>query len=1129
MGMMKDFVHLHVHTQFSLLDGACHLDRLVKKAKELNMPALAITDHGNLFGAIKFYQMCKEAGIKPIIGCEFYLAKESRFKKEKEEANFHLVLLAKDKEGYSNLVKLVSLSNIEGFYYKPRIDKELLEKYSRGLIGLSACLKGELPSLILEGRINEAYKKADEYQNILGKGNFYLELMDNGIKEQYKVNEALLKISKDLKIPIVATNDVHYINQDEAFAHEVLLCLQTQTTLDDPNHFKFNSDTFYFRSQEEMWQLFSSYPEALKNTLEIAEKCNVEFDFSSVYLPRFPLPPQEKDEFEYLKKLCYQNLKKRYPQSSSSVIERLEYELKVIKETGFASYFLIIWDIVKFAKERNIPVGPGRGSAAGSIVSYLLGITDIDPLKYNLLFERFLNPQRVSMPDIDIDFCYERREEVLDYVSRKYGKDCVAHIITFGTLLARAVVRDVGRVLGFSYSEVDRIAKMIPSSPGHQVSLKEALELNPDLKNIYEQDERVKRLIDTALKLEGLSRHASTHAAGIVISDRPLMERIPLARAMEGEIVTGLDMESLEKLGLLKMDLLGLKTLTVIDETLKIIKRTKNKEIDINKIPLDDKKTFKLLASGETIGVFQLESQGMRQILKKLKPTEFKDLIAVLALYRPGPLASGLVSDFIERKHGKKPITYLHPKLEPILKETYGIILYQEQTMEIASCLAGFSLSQADLLRKAIGKKIPEIMEEQRSLFIEGCLKNGIPQDIAFKIFNLIDYFSGYGFNKSHSTAYALISYRTAYLKANFPVEFMAALLTSERTNTDKIVEYINEAKRLGIKVLPPDINQSFANFTVTDDGNIRFGLLAIKNVGEAALENIIQLRKEKKFESFFDFSSRVDKRAVNKKVIESLIKSGALDSLGLKRAQMMALLDKVLDKKMQVSQNQLFLFSSLPKVPQIEEWPRKDLLRFEKELLGLYVSDHPLSSYRNLASYLKVEKIASLYEEKEEKDVRLLGVIEKIKITITRKEKEKMAIVKVEDESGSIEVFVFPSLFQECSFSLKEMKIIFIEGRLTIKEEIPKIIASRIIEIERIWQDIKALNITLYPSVDIKKLKEIFSAHRGSIPVIFTLKRKNNFHLKIKTSQNFYLKVDDHLLKELVSIVGENNLSLTL
>jgi len=1125
--MEKKFVHLHVHTQYSLLDGAAHLERLVEKAKEFSMPALAITDHGNLFGAVKFYQLCEENNIKPIIGCEFYVA-QSRFKKEGGETISHLILLAKNEEGYKNLVKLVSLSNIEGFYYKPRIDKELLERYSSGLIGLSGCLKGEIPSLILEERINQAFKKADEYLSILGKGNFYLELMDNGLKEQYKVNEVLLKISKDLKIPVVATNDVHYINQDEAFAHEVLLCLQTQTTLDDPNHLRFNSNTFYFRSPHQMHKLFSWCPEALNNTLEISQKCNFKFDFSSYSLPHFPLPEEETDEFQYLKKLCYKNLKKRYPQASKEIIERLEYELKIIKDTGFSSYFLIIQDIVRFAKERNIPVGPGRGSSAGSIVSYLLEITDIDPLKYGLLFERFLNPQRVSMPDIDIDFCYERRAEVLEYVARKYGRERVAQIITFGTLLARAVVRDVGRVLGLSYSEVDRIAKMIPHTIGHQITLKEALQLNPELKDIYERDSRIKRLIDTALKLEGLSRHASTHAAGIVISDKPLMERIPLARAQEGEIVTGLDMESLEKLGLLKMDLLGLKTLTVIDQTLKIIKRTKGVEIDIGKIPLDDKKTFKLLAEGETVGVFQLESQGMRQILKRLKPTEFKDLIAVLALYRPGPLGSGLVSDFIERKQGKKPITYLHPALEPILKETYGIILYQEQTMQIASNLAGFTLSQADLLRKAIGKKIPEIMEEQRSLFIQGCVRRGISQEIAFKIFNLIDYFSGYGFNKSHSTAYALISYRTAFLKANFPVEFMAALLTSERTNTDKIVEYINEAKRLGIKILPPDVNYSFANFTVTEEGNIRFGLLAIKNVGEAALENIIQLRKERKFKDFFDFCLRVDKRAVNKKVIESLIKSGAMDSFGLRRAQMFVLLDKVLEMS-NLRTQQLFLFSFSPKIPQIEEWPRGDLLRFEKELLGLYVSSHPVSDYKHLYSYLKAENIASFYEEEKEREVRTIGVIDKIKVTMTRKEKEKMAILRIEDEGQNIEVFVFPKLYQEVGALLKETKIIFVEGRLQIKEKIPKIIASRIIEIDKIWEKISTLNIVLTPKIDIEKLKEIFFSHRGSTPLVFTLRRKNSLHLKIKPSQNFYLKVDNDLLEELRPIVGEENLSLTL
>jgi len=1127
--MEREFVHLHVHTQYSLLDGAAHLERLVEKAKEFSMPALAITDHGNLFGAVKFYQLCEENNIKPIIGCEFYVAGQSRFKKEGGESNFHLLLLAKNEEGYKNLVKLVSLSNIEGFYYKPRIDKELLERYSCGLIGLSGCLKGEIPSLILEERTNQAFKKADEYLSILGKDNFYLELMDNGLKEQYKVNEVLLKISKDLKIPVVATNDIHYINQDEAFAHEVLLCLQTQTTLDDPTHFRFNSDTFYFRSPQEMHRLFSWHPEALNNTLEISQKCNFKFNFSSYSLPRFPLPEEEADEFQYLKKLCYKNLKKRYPQSSKDIIERLEYELRIIKDTGFSSYFLIIQDIVKFAKERKIPVGPGRGSSAGSIVSYLLEITDIDPLKYGLLFERFLNPQRVSMPDIDIDFCYERRGEVLEYIARKYGRECVAQIITFGTLLARAVVRDVGRVLGLSYSEVDRIAKMIPHPIGHQITLKEALQLNPELKDIYERDSRIKRLIDTALKLEGLSRHASTHAAGVVISDRPLMERIPLAKAQEGEIVTGLDMESLEKLGLLKMDILGLKTLTVIDQTLKIIRRTKGVDIDIGKIPLDDKKTFRLLAEGETIGVFQLESQGMRQILKRLKPTEFKDLIAVLALHRPGPLGSGLVSDFIERKQEKKPITYLHSALEPILKETYGIILYQEQTMQIASYLAGFSLSQADLLRKAIGKKIPEIMEEQRSLFIQGCLRHGISQEIAFKIFNLIDYFSGYGFNKSHSTAYALISYRTAFLKANFPVEFMTALLTSERTNTDKIVEYINEAKRLGIKVLPPDINYSFANFTVTEEGNIRFGLLAIKNVGEAALENIIQLRKERKFESFFDFCLRVDKRAVNKKVMESLIKSGAMDSFGLKRAQMFVLLDKVLEMGNLRTQQQLFLFSFSPKIPQIEEWPKNDLLRFEKELLGLYVSSHPVSRYKHLYSYLKAENIASFYEEEKERDVCTIGVIDKIKVTITRRDKEKMAILRIGDETQNIEVFVFPKLYQEVGVLLKETKIIFVEGRLQMKEKIPKIVASKVIEIDKIWEKISTLNIALTSKVDIERLKEILSSHRGSIPLVLTLRRKNSLPLKITPSQNFYLKVNKDLLEELKSIVGEENLSLTL
>ncbi|HIE35908.1 MAG TPA: DNA polymerase III subunit alpha, partial [Candidatus Omnitrophica bacterium] len=740
-----DFVHLHVHTQYSLLDGACLLDKLINKAVNLRLPALSITDHGNLFGAIKFYQLCMEKGIKPIIGCEMYVASQSRFKKDYkmgEDSNFHLVLLVKDEVGWGNLMKLVSLANIEGFYYKPRIDKELLCKYNKGLICLSACLKGEIPSLIVSEKISDAYKAADDYLNIFGKGNFYLEIMENGLEEQKKVNQYLLKIAKELNIPLVATNDVHYLEKEESFAHEVLLCIQTQTTLSDPNRLKFGSDTFYFRTPQEMKEIFADLPEGIKNTLEITQKCNLILDFSQIHLPHFPLPSQDTEN-SYLRKIVYGNIEKRYPNPSKEIMERIEYELKIIEETGFGSYFLIIWDLVKFAQEKRIPVGPGRGSAAGSIVSYILGITDIDPLKYNLLFERFLNPARISMPDIDIDFCYERRGEVLEYVANKYGKENVAQIITFGTMLARAVVRDVGRVMGFSYSEVDRIAKMIPYQIGHQRTLKQALEENPQLFEVYQKDARIKRLIDVAMQLEGLSRHASTHAAGVVISDKHLIGRIPLTKGQEEEVITGFDMEDLEKIGMLKMDFLGLKTLTVIEETIKIIKRIKGIDLDIKEIPLDDKKTFSLLCEGETIGVFQLESRGMREILKKLHPTEFKDLIAVLALYRPGPLGSGVIDDFIERKQGKRSVSYIHPKLEPILKETYGIILYQEQTIQIASELAGFSKAEADLLRKAIGKKIPEIMDEQRSIFVEGCLKNGVFEKVANKIFDLIEEFAG--------------------------------------------------------------------------------------------------------------------------------------------------------------------------------------------------------------------------------------------------------------------------------------------------------------------------------------------------------------------------------------------------
>ncbi len=1133
-----NFVHLHVHTQYSLLDGACRLDRLVERAKKFKLPALAITDHGNLFGAIKFYNLCMKNGIKPIIGCEVYVAVDSRFKKDYpqgKESNYHLLLLAKDDVGYHNLIKLVSLAHLEGFYYRPRVDKELLNRYHTGLIACSACLRGEVSSRILDGDINGAYKCADEYLNIFGKGNFYLELMDNGLKEQVVVNKGLLKISRELNIPVVATNDVHYIDQDESLAHEVLLCIQTQSTLDSPKRFKFGGDTFYFRAPQEMENIFKDVPQAIKNTLEIMQKCNLVFDFSRVHLPHFPLPAGENEK-DYLRKLCYENLKKRYPQPSDEVKRRLEYELSVIEKTGFSSYFLIVWDLVKFAKENGIVVGPGRGSAAGSIVSYILGITDIDPLRYNLLFERFLNPERISMPDIDMDFCYERRWQVLEYVANKYGKDNVAQIITFGTMLARAVVRDVGRVLGFSYADVDKIAKMIPSSVGHHaVDLKEALKINPELANIYRNDPKVKQLIDVAIKLEGLSRHSSTHAAGVVISDKPLMERTPVIKGAEGEIVTGFDMEDLEKIGLLKMDFLGLKTLTVIDNTIKIIRRTRGKDVNIDNIPLDDAKTFDLLAKGETSGVFQLESRGMRDLLQKMRPTKFEDLIAVLALYRPGPLGSGMVDDYIARRHGLKPVSYIHPLLEPILKETYGIILYQEQTMQIVSQLAGFSLSEADMLRKAIGKKIPEIMEEQKEKFVEGCRKNKIPPRTAKVIFDLIDYFSGYGFNKSHSTAYALISYRTAYLKANYGVEFMAALLTSERNNTDKVVEYVNEAGRMGIKVLPPDINESFADFTVTSDGNIRFGLMAIKNVGAAALENIISVRKERKFSDLADFCERVDSRQVNKKVVESLIKSGAMDGFGLRRAQMMVMLDRILEKtskrtKTEKKQSVLFTTVSEDKVPDIEEWPISQILHFEKQLIGIYVSSHPLEEYKRLTSMLNLTSLSSLYDNDYRKEVSVMGVIEKVKFITTRKGNERMAIIKLEDRTSSVEAFVFPRVYQKSSSYLSTMKVVILKGALQSKDKVPKIIADDVYPVDEVFAHLRRVDIFVDKnSFNLKKLRDIFVTHKGSVPVCFILKNYRQHPVRIKTAQDFYLDVNEEVLEKLAAVVGRENISLAL
>ncbi|MBU2541309.1 MAG: DNA polymerase III subunit alpha [Candidatus Omnitrophica bacterium] len=1142
----SDFVHLHLHTQYSLLDGACRIKEIVKLAQQFRMPALTITDHGNMFGAIDFYLAAMKAGIKPIIGSEVYVAPKSRFEKSSSgisESSYHLILLAKDEMGYKNLMKLTSIGYLEGFYYRPRIDKESLSKYQEGLIGLSACLKGEISSLIAASRMNDAFKVADEYYQILGKGNFYLEIQENGIPEQTKVNEGLLKISKELNIPLVATNDVHYLLKEHAAAHEALLCIQTQSMLSDPNRMRFQTDEFYFKSPQEMKERFSYAPEAISNTIAITEKCNLELDFSKTHLPNFNVPGGISKE-DYLRNLCKEGLKKRYQEVTPAIKARLEHELDIIKETGFTSYFLIVWDFIHYAKEHDIPVGPGRGSAAGSLVSFLLSITDIDPLKYSLIFERFLNPQRLSLPDIDIDFCYERRGEVIDYVTAKYSSQNVAQIITFGTMQARAVIRDVGRVMGIPYADVDRIAKLIPHDPN--IHLAEAVKSESELANLYKTDAQIRRLIDTARVLEGLTRHASTHAAGVVISDKPLNEYVPLFQA-EGQLTTGYSMNAVAKIGLLKMDFLGLRTLTVIEQAVKIIKKRHNIDIKIHEIPLDDKRTFDLLSAAKSIGIFQLESSGMRDLLRRSQPTRFEDLIALLALYRPGPIGSGMLDDYITRKRSKLHIHYEHSKLEPILEETYGIIVYQEQVMRIASELAGFSLSQADMLRRAMSKKIPEVMEEQRRVFADGCAKNKIDKAIARRIFDLIDYFSGYGFNRSHSAAYALISYRTAYLKANYPVEFMCALLSSEKDNTDKIVEYVKQAQVLKIKISTPNINESFADFTVEDDRTIRFGLLAVKNVGRGAIDSVLEARKKDgKFMSLFDLCQRVDSRLVNKKVLESLIKCGALDCFGAHRAQLMTVLLKAIEigSRVQKERNcpQLSFFETdkssfdiilkdSQELPKINEWPKTQVLTFEKEVLGFYVTGHPLAKYERDISRLAICSIAKLASRADSEDVVIVGLINKIRHLTTRKKQEKMAVLKIEDLEGSVEVIVFPRVFKEYERYLQGHSVVFVSGRLNLKEESPKIIANYVFPLEEVYKLVANVKIRIEHSNAniIRSLKEKLAQFPGNTPVDLDITDAHKQHVQIRVGKELYVRPAKELIAELEGLSNNLNLSLSL
>ncbi|MFC1570567.1 DNA polymerase III subunit alpha [Candidatus Omnitrophota bacterium] len=1141
----SDFVHLHVHTQFSLLDGACRLDELLDLAKEYGMPACAITDHGNMFGAVEFYEKAVKKGVKPIMGCEIYVAPESRFDKTSHGirgAGYHLVLLSKNMTGYKNLMEIVSIGYLEGFYYRPRVDKEVLTRCSKGLIAMSACLKGEVSHFLLSDQWDQAKRSAEEYSNIFGKDNFYLEIQDNQLEEQKRLNADMIKLSKELDLPLVATSDVHYLDRHDAKAHDALLCIQTQTTIDAQDRMKFQTDQLYFKSPEEMKERFSDVPEAVKNTVRIAERCQVDIDFSELHLPKFKAP-NEEDNDKFFNRLVSAGIKDRYDNITDEIKERVEHELKIIKDSGYISYFLIVWDFINHAKEKGIPVGPGRGSAAGSIVSYALGITDLDPLKYGLIFERFLNPSRVTMPDIDIDFCFERRSEVIDYVIEKYSKANVAQIITFGSMMAKGVLRDVGRVMSVPYADVDRIAKLVPNDIG--ITLERALEIEPELRMRYESDPVVKQLIDTARRLEGLNRHASTHAAGVVISDKPLQKRIPLFKTADDQVTTGFSMKSLEKIGMLKMDFLGLKTLTVIDQTIKIVKRTRDIDIDIEKVSLEDKTTFELFSRAETGGVFQLESGGMRDLLRKIRPERFEDLIAILALYRPGPMGSGMLDDFIKRKQGKIEVKYDHPLLEPILKDTYGIIVFQEQVMQIVSSLGGFSMAEADDLRKVMGKKIndPEKLEKIKKKFLDGAQKNKVQRFTAEKIWDFMAHFAGYGFNKSHSAAYAMISYRTAHLKANYPVEFMTALLASEKNNTDKISDYINEAQRMGIEILPPDINESFKDFTVVGQ-DIRFGLSAVKNVGAGAAEAIIASRQENgRFESLYDFAQKVDLRAVNRKVVESMIKCGAFDSTGIHRSQGMAVLDKVLDMAAKSNKDrnlgQMSFFDdaatddtfkeTFQDVPDIPEWSEHELLANEKEMLGFYITKHPLARFERLLGAYSTCKIPELAGMGDGQEVLIGGIINKVRVTVTRKKAEKMAIISLEDLDNFIEVLVFPKAYRKAPDLIKEDGLVYIHGRLNMREEEPKLVAEDIIPLEKVKERFtKSVLITMSTSgleeEMMKRIKSTIEKFSGKTPLYIDFISPEGRKIRLSTDKGLFVQPTDELIEEIESITGAGN-----
>ena len=1071
------FAHLHVHTEFSLLDGSNKIKEYVSRVKELGMNSAAITDHGVMYGVIDFYREAKKQGINPILGCEVYVAPNSRFDREitgGDDRYYHLVLLAENEEGYANLTKIVSKGFVEGYYYKPRVDKELLRKYYKGIIALSACLAGEVARFLTKGLYEEAKKTALEYQEIFGEGNFFLELQDHGIPEQGLVNQQLFKMSEETGIELVATNDIHYTYAEDAKPHDILLCIQTGKKLSDENRMRYDGGQYYVKSEEEMLRLFPYAKQALENTQKIADRCHVEIEFGVTKLPKYDVP-DGYTSWEYLQKLCYEGLEKRYGDPSEELKDRLSYELETIHQMGYVDYFLIVWDFIKYAKDHGISVGPGRGSAAGSIVSYCLEITTIDPIRYQLLFERFLNPERVSMPDIDVDFCYERRQEVIDYVTRKYGKDCVAQIVTFGTLAARGVIRDVGRVMDLPYAYVDSISKMIPQELG--ITIDKALKMNPDLKKLYDTDETVTNLIDMAKRLEGLPRHCSMHAAGVVICQKPVDEYVPLSRAADGTITTQFIMTTLEELGLLKMDFLGLRTLTVIQNAV-LLARRKQPELNINQIDYNDQKVLDYIGTGKTDGVFQLESAGMKGFMKELKPHNLEDVIAGISLYRPGPM--DFIPQYIRGKNDSSSITYDCPQLEPILAPTYGCIVYQEQVMHIVRDLAGYSLGRSDLLRRAMSKKKAAVMEKERKIFIygdeetgvPGCIKNGIDEQTANKIYDEMIDFAKYAFNKSHAAAYAVVSYQTAWLKYYFPVEYMAALMTSVIDNPSKVSEYIYACRQMNIKILPPDINKGEANFSV-DGGDIRYGLAAIKSIGRPVIKAIVEDREELGlFQNLEDFITRLSaKNILNKRTIENLIKAGALDTLGGTRKQFMSIYVQIVDHVTQEKKNsmvgQMTLFDLVSedqkeefqiRMPDVGEYSKETLLAFEKEVLGIYVSGHPLEAYEEkwkksisatTADFQLDEETGHTKVHDGAKEI-IGGMITEKTIKHT-KTNQMMAFITIEDLLGTVEVVVFPRDYEKNRDYLEADSKVFVRGRVSEEDDKPsKLICEKIIPFEQ-------------------------------------------------------------------------------